>query len=372
MLVLIAPDKFKGNLSASQVASAVAAGIHAVQPDAECVEVPMADGGDGTVDAFIAAGWRSELVDCVDALGREKSAAVARRASTVVVELANICGIAGLGDERAPWDASTRGLGIALRAVIDEGAEHVIVALGGSASTDGGAGLLRGLGFVLADESGDEVADGLRGLADVASLATPPDAERLRSLRWTLLCDVDSPLVGPTGAAYSFGPQKGLRGEELAESDVFLARWADVLEDFSGRSVHTRVHAGAAGGAAAALIAVFDAEVSFGAQFIADAVGLREQVVAADLVVTGEGRFDGMSSLGKAPGLVLDLASKYGVPSVVITGSVSHDAPSATAERVITLAQMSRDGEDTFADAAVLLQRAGEQIGTDLADLCGD
>lgn len=361
--VVIAPDKFKGCLSASEVATAIAAGVRSSAPDAECVLLPMADGGDGTVDALIAAGWRSQIVDSVDALGRPVRAHAARNGGMLAVELANICGIAGLGDIRDPWNASTRGLGMAIRSLLDNEVDEVIVAVGGSASTDGGAGLLAGLGFGVLDAVGSHVEDGLSGLTAVDRIEPPEDMSTLSALRWTVLCDVDAPLLGPDGAAYVFGPQKGLRETDLDVADDALAHWEAVLTGFRGRSVGYSAHAGAAGGTAAALMAVFDADVRAGAEFIADVVGLRDKVTGADVVVTGEGRFDATSSSGKAPGLVVDLAKSNGVPVVVVAGDVGPGAPLVDA--AVALSEFVRDGEDTFADARVLVERAGAQIGRD-------
>lgn len=369
-VVVIAPDKFKGSLSAQQVAAALAAGVLSALPDAECVLVPMADGGDGTIDALIAAGWQAKTVESVSALGNLVQARAARKDGVLAVELANVCGIAGLGEVRDPWRASTRGLGTAIRSLLDDDVDEVIVAVGGSASTDGGAGLLAGLGFALLDAVGSPVEDGLGGLPAVERIEAPDDMTALSALRWTALCDVDAPMLGPDGAAYVFGPQKGLRSVDLDVADDALAHWDAVLTSFTGRSVGYVVSAGAAGGTAAALMAVFDADVRAGAEFIADVVGLREQVIGADLVITGEGRFDATSSSGKAPSLVIDVATTYGVPVVAVAGDVGSGAPPV--DEVVALPELMRDGEDTFSDARALLQRAGAQIGRNVTSLAGD
>lgn len=364
--VLIAPDKFKGTLTASEVADAIGTGLRAEAPDCEQVLTPMADGGDGTVAALMADGWEPREVEAVDALGRWVSALAARREATVLVELANICGIAGLGGELEPWAASTRGLGLAIRSLLDENVNEVIVAVGGSASTDGGAGLLSGLGFALLDAAGSPVAEGLQGLSAIDRIEAPGDLAALSSLEWTVLCDVDTPLLGPEGAAYVFGPQKGLRSADLDAADDALAHWEAVLSSFSGHSVGYAPHAGAAGGTAAALMAVLGARVVPGAQFVAECVGLLEKVRAADLVITGEGRFDQTSLSGKAPGLVLRLCTREDVPVVLVAGSINQDAPFSAAGRVISLADACHNGEDPFVDTRELLIRIGRQISSDL------
>lgn len=367
---VIAPDKFKGSLSAQQVAAALAAGVLSELPEAECVVVPTADGGDGTVDALIAAGWQAQPVESVDALGKPVQGKAARKDGVLAVELANICGIAGLGDRLEPWNASTRGLGTAIRSLLDDAVDEVIVAVGGSASTDGGAGMLAGLGFHVLDAVGAPIQDGLAGLPTVERIDAPADMAALSALRWTVLCDVDAPLLGPDGAAYVFGPQKGLREADLDAADDALAHWEAMLTGFSGRSVGYVAHAGAAGGTAAALMAVFHADVRAGAEFIAELVGLREKVIGADVVITGEGRFDATSSSGKAPGLVLEIADSYGVPTVVVAGSLGEGARPVDA--IVTLAELADADEDSHADAAELVQRAGAQVARDLEDLIGD
>lgn len=369
-VVVIAPDKFKGSMSAQQVAAALAAGVLSELPEAECVMVPMADGGDGTVDALIAAGWQTQTVESVDALGKPVQGKAARKDGVLAVELANICGVAGLGDVRDPWEASTRGLGMAIRSLLDDDIDEVIVAVGGSASTDGGAGMLAGLGFSVLDAVGAPVQDGLAGLPAVELINAPAEIAALFALRWTVLCDVEAPLLGPEGAAYVFGPQKGLRDSDLESADDALAHWEAVLTGFSGRSVGYMAHAGAAGGTAAALMAVFHADVRAGSEFIADVVGLREKVIGADVVFTGEGRFDATSSSGKAPGLVLEIADSYGVPTVVVAGSPGEGAPPADA--IVTLAELADADEDSHADAGELVQRAAAQVARELDELIGD
>lgn len=368
-VVVIAPDKFKGTLTASEVADAIGAGLRAEAPECEQVLVPMADGGDGTVAALVAGGWELRNVRAVDALGRQVDTIAARHEGTVLVELANICGIAGLDGKLEPWAASTRGLGLALRSLLDADVTEVIVALGGSASTDGGAGLLAGLGFALLDATGSPVADGLLGLSNIDRIVAPDDLAELSSLTWTVLCDVDAPLLGPDGAAYVFGPQKGLRFTDLDSADDALAHWEAVLADFGGRSVGYEPHAGAAGGTAAALMAVFGAQAVSGAQFIAEQRGLAHKVQAADLVVTGEGRFDRTSLTGKAPGVVLQLCEREGVAVVLVTGSIDSDAPLRVTDRVMTLTDACRGSEDPFVDTRELLIRIGRQIGSKLLPL---
>lgn len=223
--VLVAPDKFKGTLSASEVAKAISEGIREALPSAICLERPMADGGDGTLDVLLEQGWHPKYVHAADAAGKVVPTLVAQRGDALCVELARVCGIAALGSNLIPWDASTKGVGNAIRAAVDPPITRVVVALGGSASTDGGLGLLQGLGFRVRDARGRDVPLGLRGLESAVSIEAPDDYDHLRKLDWSVLSDVTAPLHGETGAAYVFGPQKGLTGRDVPRADAALRRW---------------------------------------------------------------------------------------------------------------------------------------------------
>ncbi|MGW2093148.1 glycerate kinase [Promicromonospora sukumoe] len=326
--IVVCPDSFKGSLSASEVASAIAEGVQDAAPGAVVTRLPMADGGEGTLDALLAVwGGTPEVVDTVDAIGRPTSArwAISPDGRTAVVELAEASGLPGVSDvPLQPLHASTRGTGDLARAALDAGAVEILVCLGGSASTDGGAGILTSLGARLLAADGEQVPDGGEGLASVASLDLAGLHPRAREVRWRLAVDVTNPLVGEHGAAQVFGPQKGARDGEAEFLDGALAHWADVLSRETGVSVAALPGAGAAGGVPAGLVAVLAAETTPGAELVAEAVGLPAVLADADLVLTGEGSFDSQSINGKvADGVArLAAASPTRPPVVVLAGQV--------------------------------------------------
>ena len=326
--VVVCPDSFKGSLSASDVASAVVDGVLDAAPDAIVTCLPMADGGEGTLDVLLAV-WGGEPLTTatVDAIGRPVSArwAMSPDGRTAVVELAEASGLPGVSDvPLQPLHASTRGTGVVARAALDAGVAEVVVCLGGSASTDGGSGILSGLGARLLDADGAEVPDGGEGLASVESIDLSGMHPRAREVRWHLAVDVTNPLVGEHGAARTFGPQKGARGGAVGFLGDALRRWSDVLERETGRAVAEIPGAGAAGGVPAGLIAVLGAETTPGAVLVAEAIGLPTALASADLVITGEGSFDSQSVNGKVADGVAGLAaaSPARPPVVVLAGQV--------------------------------------------------
>ncbi|GAA4686285.1 glycerate kinase [Promicromonospora umidemergens] len=326
--VVVCPDSFKGSLSAAEVASAVADGVLDAAPDAVVTRLPMADGGEGTLDALLAVWGGDALVtETVDAIGRPTSArwAVSPDGRTAVVELAEASGLPGVSDAPLqPLHASTRGTGDVARAALDAGVAEILVCLGGSASTDGGSGILTGLGARLLDAAGRQVPDGGEGLASVAALDLAGLHPRAREVRWRLAVDVTNPLVGEHGAAHVFGPQKGARDGTAEFLDDALRHWSDVLERETGAAVAEVPGAGAAGGVPAGLIAVLGAEITPGAVLVAEAVGLPAALADADLVITGEGSFDSQSVNGKVADGVAQLAaaSPTRPPVVVVAGQV--------------------------------------------------
>ncbi|GAB4086774.1 glycerate kinase [Myceligenerans cantabricum] len=333
--VVVAPDSFKGSLSAAEVAARIADGVHAVRPDAVVTRLPMADGGEGTLEALLAAwGVAPRTVDTVDAIGRPCRArwAASPDGRTGVVELAEASGLPHVSDAPLqPLHASARGTGAVARAVLDAGVDEVLVCLGGSASTDGGAGILTGLGARLLDDDGAEVPDGGEGLSRVARVDLGGLHPRAREVRWRLAVDVTNPLVGEHGAARVFGRQKGAGDGDAAYLDAALGRWADVLERETGVRTHDLPGAGAAGGVPSGLVATLGAETEQGALLVAEAIGLPEALADADLVFTGEGSFDSQSVRGKVADGIARIAavSPAKPPVVVLAGQVLLPAPLA-------------------------------------------
>ncbi|WP_198597783.1 glycerate kinase [Blastococcus atacamensis] len=355
--IVIAPDSFKGTLSADDAAAAIAAGARRALPDADLVLRPVADGGEGTVAAAVRAGAGLRTARVTGPDGEAVDAAFAVDGTTAVVELAAAAGL-DLLDRPAPMTATTRGVGELVLAALDGGARRIVLGLGGSATTDGGAGMLQALGARLLDAAGNEVGPGGAGLAGIARMDLSPLDQRLRGTRIVVATDVDNPLTGPSGAAAVFGPQKGATAEEVALLDAALSRYASVLMHAVGAWVERRPGAGAAGGTAAGAMAVLGAEVVSGAAMVCELVGLDAALEGADLVVTGEGAFDEQSLRGKAPAEVAGRARAAGVPCVVLAGSVRVPAERLAAAGVSAahaLTEVEPDPDRCRAGAAPLL-----------------
>ena len=356
--VVVALDSFKGSIRAREAVDAFAAGWLAARPGDDVARVPMADGGEGTLDAFEAAvpGARRMPVTVPGPAGADVAAswlllpATAERRVTGVVELASTSGFELLDPSALrPLDADTRGFGRAIRGALDAGVDRLVLAIGSSASSDGGAGMLRELGVRVLDERGVETGDGARGL-EAAATVELEGVIPLPTGGAVVLADVTAPLLGPTGAAAVFGPQKGATADDVARIDAALAHWASLLGGDPGIP-----GAGAAGGTGFGLLS-WGARLEPGAATVAELVGLRDAIRDADLVVAGEGRFDGQSAHGKAPGLVLDAARTSGVPAAVVAGLVDA-APAGV--RTVALADLAGGPAASLADPSHWLRAAG-------------
>jgi glycerate kinase len=364
--VLVAPDKFKGCLSASQVAAAVARGLRRVHAGLDVVELPVADGGDGTVAAALMAGYTEVRCPATGPTGEPSTASYARRDDRAVVELAAVVGLDLLpGGGLEPLRASTLGLGLVVRHALDAGVRELVLGLGGSASTDGGAGLVQALGARVLDADGRELPPGGAALADVAALDLAPLRARMAGVRVLVASDVTSPLLGPDGAAAVFGPQKGADADQVAQLDAALARWAAVVAAATGSDHASDPGAGAAGGTGFAALALLGGEMRSGIELVLDLVGFDDRLRDASLVVTGEGALDFQSLAGKAPVGVLDRARAAGVPVVVVAGrSLLTPAESAAAgfADVYPLSALEPDVARSIAMAEDLLAETGATI----------
>ncbi|WP_216903119.1 glycerate kinase [Nocardia alni] len=364
--IILAPDKFKGSATAAEVAEALAAGIRRVRPDADIRWVPVADGGEGTVDAAIAAGFDSATVDVDGPTGEPVRAAFAHNDTVAVVEAAAACGLYRLpGDVLAPLTATSRGVGQLLRAALDTGCRTIVLGVGGSACTDGGAGMLAGLGAVLLDTDGQPVGPGGGGLTDVAYLDLHRLDPRIREVDLVLASDVDNLLLGSHGAAAIFGPQKGAGAGEVAALEAGLAHWSRLVAQRTGFDAAERPGAGAAGGIGFAAIAVLGARRSGGIDVLLDLVGFDRVVAGADLMVTGEGSLDEQTLHGKAPAGVAARAAKAGVRTVAVSGRLLLDETRLRAAgfaAAYPLTALEPDLQRCQDEAAALLERQGELI----------
>ena len=327
--VVVIPDSFKGTLAADGVARAMRAGIERAAAsygvDVRVTEIPFADGGEGTLDAVREA-WGAKLLSCAatDALGRavRSGYCISADERLALIEAAQANGLAAVSDvPPRPRDASTRGVGRIVRDALRRGVSEILLTVGGSATTDGGTGMFRELGARFLDASGCELPDGGGALGDLAAIDFSNLDPRVNEVRWKVAVDVTNPLTGPTGAAAIFGPQKGADEEDVVVLDAGLANLARVLREAGGRDVLAVPGLGAAGGMAAILHAFFDVELEPGWQMVSEAVDAEVRLASADLVLTGEGRFDAQSLAGKVIHGVRQL-TPTGVPLVVIAGGV--------------------------------------------------
>ncbi len=329
MKIVIAPDSFKESLSALEAAKAIETGFREVLPDAEYCVLPMADGGEGTVAAMVAATGGSLVeVDVSDPLGETVKAlyGLTRDRKTAFIEMAAASGLCLVAPSRRdPMKTTSYGTGELIAAALDAGARHLIIGIGGSATNDGGAGMLQALGVKLLDRDGLEIDAGGGNLAHLDRIDVSGMNPRLKASRIEAACDVNNPLTGPKGASYIFGPQKGASAAVAARLDNNLAHFAELISRDVGLRVDAKPGAGAAGGMGAALLAFLGATLRPGIEIVMEAVGLEPAVMGADLVITGEGRIDSQSIHGKTPIGVASVARRYGIPVIGIAGSLSSD-----------------------------------------------
>ncbi|MFR9794336.1 glycerate kinase [Streptomyces sp. MS06] len=369
--MLVAADKFKGSLTAVQVAERVTAGLHRVAPDVEVEALPVADGGDGTVDAAVAAGFERREVGVAGPLGQEVTAAFAVRGDTAVVEMAEASGLQRLPDGvLAPLTASTYGSGELLRAALDAGARTIVFGVGGSATTDGGAGMLAALGARFLDADGEPVPPGGGGLAALASADLSGLDPRLSGVELVLASDVDNPLTGPKGAPAVYGPQKGAAPEEVRALDAALAHFAKVLEAAVGpRAAECAASpgAGAAGGIGYGAL-LLGARFRAGIEVMLDVLGFAPALERAELVITGEGSLDEQTLHGKAPAGVAAAARAAGKEVVAVCGRLAL-APEmlgrAGIRRAYPLTEAEPDVAKCIAEAGPILERVAARIGGD-------
>jgi glycerate kinase len=329
LTVVVAPDSFKGSLLAAHVASAMAAGVRdALGERVRVIECPLADGGEGTLDVFLTATGAELITRTVsDALGRDRIAHYALSGSPgagrrAVIEAAEANGLPHVADV-APdaTRADSYGVGQLAAHALEAGATEILLGLGGSASTDGGTGMLRALGVRFLDAHGDEVRRGGVGLADIARIDDRHLHPRAREIVWQVATDVTNPLTGHSGAAHTFGPQKGATPLEVRALDQGLDHLADRLAEHTGTDIRTTPGSGAAGGLPACLLSLLGANLASGIDLVADALQLATACADADLVITGEGSFDSQSLNGKVVDGILRHA-RPGSPVVVIAGRV--------------------------------------------------
>ncbi|MYD74620.1 MAG: glycerate kinase [Chloroflexi bacterium] len=369
MRVVIAPQEFKGSLTAVEAASAIQTGVMSVFPNAVIDSAPVADGGPGTVEAIVhAAGGRTSIARVDGPLGGPVDARWGRidEGRTAVIEMAAASGLTLLRrDELDPRRASTYGTGHLIKHALDAGVERILIGVGGSATNDGGAGMAEALGAVFLGEQGQRLAPGGASLAGLAAIDVDQLDSRLNDVGMTVLCDVQNPLLGPEGASAVYGPQKGADPVCVAELDRALSNFAAILERDLEAKVADVPGAGAAGGLGAGLMAFCGATLQSGFAAVSEAVHLPERIARADLVITGEGRLDTQSAYGKTVAGVAELAKAANVPCLAIAGLVEGEAKlpglidceASTPSGMPVEEAMTRSGELVPAAVVRLLER---------------
>ncbi|MDR0439766.1 MAG: glycerate kinase [Candidatus Accumulibacter sp.] len=379
MRIVVAPDSYKGSVSALGVAQAMERGIRHVFPDADVRKIPIADGGEGTVEALIAAtNGTLRRMEATGPLGERVAAywGILGDGETAIVEMAAASGLPLVPEARRDARiATTRGTGELMRAALDAGLRKIIIGIGGSATNDGGAGMARALGARFLDEDGQELPDGGAALARLARIDLAGLDPRLQDCRITVACDVDNPLCGPRGASAVFGPQKGATPEIVAELDAALSHFSSIAQEATGRAVAELPGAGAAGGLGAGLMFFSPAQLKPGVEIVLDAVDFAGAVEGAAFVLTGEGRTDFQTAFGKAPVGVAKVAKRFGVPVFCLSGGLGDgvsdvlaqgiDAVMSICDRPLTLEACMKTGDALIESAAERLCRIVQAVRAD-------
>lgn len=367
MRVVAAPNPFKGSLSAPEAAAAIKRGVLRVWSDAEVLEVPVADGGEGTVDALVAAhGGELVTVTVEGPLGEPVEAAfgLIDGGGTAVVELAAASGLPLVRGREDPRNASTYGFGQLLEAARKRGVERIIAGIGGSATNDGGGGMAQALGYRLLDSRGEELPRGAAALSRLARIDASEVDRAWREIEVAVACDVTNPLTGPQGATAVYGPQKGVTPDMVDELDGALGRLAEVIAGDLGARVSELPGGGAAGGTGAGLVAFLGAGLLPGAPLVVEAAGLEAALVGSDLVFGGEGRLDAQTGYGKGPIEVARRAATAGAPVVLLAGYLGQGWERVLEEgvsAVLPIVEGPATVEEMIGDAPGLLERAAER-----------
>ncbi len=377
--IIVAPDSFKGSVSAVDVAEAISRGISTVFAEAEVLKVPIADGGEGTVEALVAAtGGRILQERVTGPLGESIVAhwGVLGDGETAVIEMAAASGLPLVpGQKRDPRIATTYGTGELMKAALDRGLKRMIIGIGGSATNDGGAGMARALGVKFKNAAGRELPDGGAALANLASIDLVGLDKRLKETSIMVACDVDNPLYGPRGATAVYGPQKGATSEMVIELDNALMNYAEIARKATGIDAANRPGAGAAGGLGAGMLFFCEARLRPGIDIVLEATGFADMAKTSHLVITGEGRTDFQTSHGKAPVGIAKVAKQFGVPVICLTGGLGDgaddvldqgiDALMSIVPRPMTLEQSIQHGIELIEAAAARLCRL-IKVGMDI------
>lgn len=367
--IIIAPDSFKGSLSATEVANAIEKGIRKVDGNIDTIKVPMADGGEGTVESLVEATVGKYIkVKVNDPLMRKIDAVYGMLGDnkTAVIEMAQASGLPLLKvEERNPMKTTTYGTGELIKHALENGCRNIIIGIGGSATNDGGAGMIMALGGKLLDENGENIELGAYGLSNLRDIDLSELNQYIKECKFIAACDVDNPLIGENGASYIFGPQKGADEDMVKILDENLKHYGEVIEDLIGVEVLQYPGAGAAGGLGAALLAFLNAELKKGIDIVIEATKLEDKVKHADLVITGEGMIDYQTQFGKTPYGVASISKKYNKPVIAIAGGIGKDASilyEKGIDSIFSIVDKPMRLEEAMENSEILLEEATERI----------
>ncbi|MCE5287230.1 MAG: glycerate kinase [Pelosinus sp.] len=369
MKIVVAPDSFKGSLSATQVADAMEQGILSVYPKAQVVKVPIADGGEGTVEALVnATGGQIVTEKVLGPLGDSVEAAwgILGDQKTAVIEMAAASGLPLVPyGKRDPLRATTYGTGELIKAALDKGIRNIIIGLGGSATNDGGAGMARALGAKFFDKDNQELPNGGIALKNLACLDLNGFDPRIKECTITAACDVENPLCGPFGSSKVYGPQKGATPQMVAELDQALAHYAKIAKAATGQDVASFPGAGAAGGLGAGLLFFTPAKLKPGIEIVLEAAGFSAKVKDASLVITGEGNTDFQTAQGKAPVGVAKVAKAFGVPVICLSGGLGEGSEEVLGKGIsglMSIVPQPMALDECIKNAKVLLEEAAARM----------
>ena len=354
MKFVLASDSFKESMTSIEACSSMERAIKKVIKDAEVIKVPMADGGEGTVDALVnATGGEFIETEVLNPLGRKIKASygILGDKKTAVIEMAKASGIELIKrEERNPLITTTYGTGELIKHAIENGIKHLVIGIGGSATNDGGCGMLQALGVKLLDKDSNEIPFGGGSLDKIEKIDMSHIHTGIKDVTFEVACDVTNPFIGPTGASYVFGPQKGADPEMVKFLDNNLKHFAQKINEYLDIDIAEVPGAGAAGGLGGALLAFLNAELKSGIELVIKYIGLEEKVQGADYVFTGEGAIDGQTIFGKTPVGVSKVAKRYNIPVIAFGGKVSDDADNLFEEGIIALFSIMR-GVESLDDA---------------------
>ncbi|MBS4219492.1 glycerate kinase [Bacillus sp. FJAT-49711] len=369
MKIVIAPDSFKGSLSAKDAALAIEKGIKNAFPNAETVLIPVADGGEGTLETLITSTSGQKVYKKVTGPhGKEVDAyfGVLGDQTTCVIEMAVASGLNLIADcERNPMLATTYGTGELIKSALDKGYRNFVLAIGGSATNDGGVGMLQALGMRFNDKDGNEIGFGGGELGKIHDISTEYFDQRIKESRFLIASDVENPLVGEKGASYVFGPQKGATDEMVKILDKNLLHYANLVEKAAGVRLHDMPGAGAAGGIGGAFLAFFSSNMKRGIEVVLEYAKFDEALNGADLVITGEGKVDFQTVYGKTPMGVAQASQKENIPTIILAGSVGENIQNLYQYGVVgvfSIINQPMSLEMALREAGILLERASEQI----------